>query len=125
MSLEHLQHREQLRERVKQALGPLYEEPVPAATAEQIKRGGKLYPQLCAPCHGGRGDGAGHNADAILGRPSNFTDPIEASYLSEMARVYIIENGVPGTAMVGWMKVLPESDILALYHYIKSLKKER
>ena len=47
----------ELRERLKGELGEKYDQSVPEATEAQLKRGAELYPQVCASCHGGRGDG--------------------------------------------------------------------
>ena len=121
VTLAQGRQREELREAIKRRLGPEYEQPLPPATEAQIRRGAELYPKLCAPCHGGRGDGAGHNATAILGKPSDFTDPQAATFFSEQGRLFIIKKGAPGTAMMGWEKVLPEKDILALYYFIRTL----
>lgn len=115
----------EIREQIKNQLGEKYDKPVPAATADQLKRGSQLYPQICASCHGGRGEGKGHIADGILGTPSNFTDAEEATFYSEQARLHIIRKGIPGTAMMGWENVLIEKDILAVYLYIRSLIKSK
>ncbi|MCZ6817904.1 MAG: cytochrome c [Calditrichaeota bacterium] len=110
-----------LREHLKRQLGDKYEAPVPAASPDQLKRGGELFAKVCAACHGGRGEGKGHVATALAGTPTNLTSPHEASFFSEQARLYIIRKGMPGTAMMGWEDVLTEQDILALYLYIRSL----
>ncbi len=124
MTFDQRQQMLMLRETLKSELGESYYASLPEATADQLARGAELFPKLCAPCHGGRGDGAGHNAEAIIGKPTNFTDPAQAKFFSERARLYIIEYGAPGTAMVGWGKVLPKSDIVSLYLYVRSLIKQ-
>ena len=117
----HIERRLAFREKLKEALGANYFEPVVAEPA-QFERGKALYPQLCGPCHGGRGDGKGHTGAALAFPPPAFTDPVQADFFSERARLEIIRNGVPGTPMMAWGKVLPESDIVGLYLYIRSLK---
>lgn len=109
------------RETLKQKLGDLYHKPVQEASSLQLDRGAQLYSQLCASCHGGRGEGNGHAGETLLSNPSNLTDEQEARFYSEQARLHIIRNGVPGTAMMGWQGVLPEEDILAVYLYIRFL----
>ncbi len=110
-------HRQQLQEE----LGSKYNEPVPQGTAAQLERGARLYAQVCAPCHGPRGSGEGHTGEGLLSRPTALTDRAQAKYFSEQARIEIIRKGIPGSAMMGWQGVLPESDILAVYLYIRSL----
>lgn len=121
MNPSHRQRQAQVREQLRLKLGERYDEPVPAATPQQLERGSKLYVQLCAPCHGGRGDGKGHTGVALAIPPSVFTDREQARFFSEQARLHIIRKGMPGTAMMGWETVLPEKDIQALYGYIRSL----
>jgi len=112
---------EELRRQLQQTLGEKYDDPVPAATVTQLKRGSVLFAQLCAGCHGARGDGKVAHPGALLQQPSNFTDLAQAMFFSEQARLQIIRKGISGTAMMGWEEVLPESDILAIYLYIRYL----
>lgn len=112
---------EKLRVELQNTLGGKYHEPVAAATTTQLKRGSALYKELCAACHGVRGDGKIEHPGVLLQQPSDFTDETQATFFSEQARLHIIRKGVPGTAMMGWADVLPEEDILALYMYARHL----
>lgn len=115
----------QLREQIKDELGEQYDSPIPAPTEAQLKRGAKLYPQLCGSCHGLRGRGNGKVvAEGLLDKPTDFTDPQMAYFFSDRARLYIIKKGISGTSMMGWENVLSEDDLLALFHYIRSLAPE-
>jgi len=117
-----LQRLAQLREQIKEELGEQYDVPIPAATEAQLKRGAKLYPQLCGSCHGLRGRGNGKVVtEGLLDKPTDFTNPEMAHFFSDRARLYIIKKGIPGTSMMGWENVLSEDDLLALFHYIRSL----
>jgi len=118
------QRRVELRRKIQATLGEQYDEPVPAATPTQLKRGIELYAQLCSPCHGSQGDGKVAHPGGLLQQPSDFTDPREAELFSEQGRLYVIRKGVEGTAMMGWEEVLPESDIMALYLFVRSLQKK-
>lgn len=118
---EQQQRWEELRQQLQQALDGQYQEPVPAATLPQLKRGSELYAQLCAGCHGARGDGKADHPGGLLQQPSSFTDSAQATFFSEQARLSIIRKGIAGTAMMGWGEVLPESDILAIYAYVRYL----
>lgn len=110
---------ENLRQQLQQALGEKYDEPLPAATTAQLKRGSELFAELCAGCHGARGDGKIEHPGVLLQQPSDFTDKTQATFFSEQARLHIIRKGVPGTAMMSWEEVLSEEDILAVYMYVR------
>ena len=112
---------EELRRQLQQTLGEKYNTPIPAATVPQLKHGSVLFMQLCAGCHGTRGDGKAGHPGVLLQPPSNFTDPAQATFFSEQARLQTIRQGIAGTAMMGWGEVLPEDDILAIYLYIRYL----
>ncbi|MFQ5605354.1 MAG: c-type cytochrome [bacterium] len=116
-----LQRRLAFREKIKLELGAKYFQPVASVADSQNERGAEIYSKLCAPCHGGRGKGDGFTAEGLLVPPSDFTDAKQAAFYSEPARVYIIRNGVPGTPMIGWDRILPEDDILAVYAFVRSL----
>ncbi len=118
---QQLRRMEDIRERLKKELGEKYDQPIPAASVEQLKRGSELYAQLCASCHGARGDGKGEIAEGILGHPTDFTDGNQATFYSEPARLQIIRKGVAGTPMMGWENVLTEQEMLAVYVYVRSL----
>jgi len=113
---------ETLRRALQKKLGEQYHASIPEASAEQIRRGAELFSQLCAACHGSRGNGVS-NSSALseLGAPSNFTDPKAASFFSDRARLEIIKTGIPGTAMMGWGSILREKDMISIYLYVKSL----
>ena len=77
-------------------LGESYSTLVPNGTEQQLQRGATLFGQLCAACHGGRGKADGHAAVAFSHRPSDLTDPDEAAFFSEQARLHVIKKGIAG-----------------------------
>ena len=111
----------ELRERLKVELGKKYDRQIPDATETQLERGAELYPQVCASCHGGRGDGLGKITEGLAGNPTSFTDLEQAAFFSEQARLQIIRKGIAGTPMMAWGNILTEEDIMALYLYTRSL----
>ena len=123
-TLAQHQRMEAYRQEIRQLLGKKYDTPVAKADSIQLERGKYLFAELCSSCHGGLGRGRGRASEKLTTLPPNFTDPQQASFYSEQARLYIIRKGVPGTTMFGWEKHLSEEDILALYVHVRSLIKE-
>lgn len=80
-------------------------------------RGGVLYMQNCAMCHGETG------ARATTGRmqppPRNFTTPEAAAELTRKRMIASITNGRPGTAMKGYGAQFNKSDIEAMADFIR------
>ncbi len=113
----------ELRDKLKQQLGVTYNQPIPEATGAQLDRGRALYDQLCASCHGHRGNGEGVNNNALVYKPSDLSDRKQAHFFSEQARLHIITNGIEGSAMISWKNILPEKDLLSVYVYTRSLIK--
>ncbi|NUM76035.1 c-type cytochrome, partial [candidate division KSB1 bacterium] len=61
---------ENLRQELRKTLGEKYDAPVAAATLPQLKRGSDLFAELCAGCHGARGDGKTEHPGVLLHQPS-------------------------------------------------------
>lgn len=80
-------------------------------------RGGVLYTQNCATCHGEMG------ARATTGRmqppPRDFTTPEAAVELTRKRMIASITNGRPGTAMMGYGSQLSRGDIEAIADFIR------
>lgn len=96
------------------------------------QRGRRLYRQTCAPCHGVRGDGQGPAARGLQPRPHDFTrglykfrtTPFDAMPTdADLFRT--ISEGIPGTPMPAWKRLLSESQRQALVHYIKTFAAEK
>ena len=93
----------------------------------EMQRGRNIYLRACVPCHGVRGDGKGPAARGFDPAPRNFrrgtfkfrTTVSGALPLDEdLERT--VREGVPGTEMPRWKKVLSEQDIKAVVQYVKS-----
>jgi mono/diheme cytochrome c family protein len=111
---------------------------LPASQIERIeqqvwnKRGQQLYQEACAPCHGLSGDGQGPAAPGLYPQPHDFTKglykfrttPITAMP-TDADLVRTISEGIPGTAMPAWKRLLSPSQRLALAHYLKTLAAEK
>lgn len=86
---------------------------VPPAPAQQ-------YAQLCARCHGEKGDGNGPVADNLLPRPRVFTNARFFNWLPEERAFRAIRDGVPGTAMPPFGKILDEKQAQALFAWVRA-----
>lgn len=80
------------------------------STAEEI------YKRHCSVCHGDRGAGNSRAARDLAPPPRNFN---EAANLTRGMMIYIVTNGKPGTAMVGWKSRLSEKEIASVVDYIR------
>lgn len=109
-------------QRLKRELGDKYNQPVPAATKEQLASGKKIYAKSCVACHGESGKGNGPAAAAFKQKPADFTDPEHSRFYSDQGRMYIIKKGITGTPMSGWEAVLNEKEIQSVHAYIRSLR---
>ncbi len=118
----HMKHMNDVRNWLKQQLGDKYNDPVPPATEAQMAMGKKTFMTICAACHGMSGKGDGAAAAALNPKPADFTDPEHSSFYSDQGRLYIIKNGIKGSAMVGWQASLNEKQIKAVYAYVRSLR---
>ena len=80
-----------------------------------------MFAQHCAACHGADGRGDGPAAAALDPAPADLAGP-RAPHLKGIPRRQIIEEGRPGTAMVGWKSVLSPEDLDAGYGFVHDLK---
>ena len=90
------------------------------ASAEARTRGGMLFHDHCALCHGERGDGRGARREGLTSPPRNFTDPAWRASMTPRRVFFAIREGLQGTAMPGW-KALSEQDALAITAHVLSL----
>jgi mono/diheme cytochrome c family protein len=112
-----------------------------AAAQERLQRlpqqvtpqtGQQLYRQACAPCHGIRGDGQGPAARGLEPKPHNFTQgafkfrTTRADAMPTDADIFrTISEGIAGTAMPAWKRLLSAQQRLTLVQYIKTFDAEK
>lgn len=118
----HMEHMNDVREMLKDKLGADYGEPLPLATNEDVAGGKVIYQQYCAACHGVAGMGDGPAAGGLSSQPADFTDTEHSGYYSNRGRLWIIQNGVSETPMVGWLDTLGEEGTRQVYSYVQSLR---
>ncbi len=92
--------------------------PVPLAPnrTPDLTRGGKLYAQNCAACHGAAGDGHGPEAAKLDTPPIAFTDAGRARQRGVFGLYQVITQGLDGTAMPSFGGLSPD-DRWALAFY--------
>ena len=98
------------------------------ATVEAQPRGKAVYDAHCVECHGPTGKGDGPSASYLVPRPRDFTSGKYKIRSTETGTVpsdddliASVRRGLYGTAMPGWDRILPDSDITDVVQYIKTL----
>jgi cytochrome c oxidase cbb3-type subunit 2 len=101
-----------------------------AATAgsDSAARGKAVYEKRCVECHGAAGRGDGPASLLLAPRPRDFTagkfkirSTESGSPPTDDDLLRSVRQGLYGTAMPGWEKVLSEPDIQDVVVYIKTL----
>lgn len=101
-------------------------EPTPAAIAS----GKKFYMNYCSNCHGATADGHGIIAPNLTPSPRNLvvvTSWGEKPFIDYMpdSRLYeSITNGVPGTSMSPWIKVMTDEERWSIITYLRDRARE-
>jgi cytochrome c oxidase cbb3-type subunit III len=80
-------------------------------------RGGVLYMQACAMCHGDTGTRA--TSGRMQPPPRDFTLPDAAAELTRERMIASVTHGRPGTAMAGYANQFSKSDIEAMVDFIR------
>jgi mono/diheme cytochrome c family protein len=103
--------------------------PFPAAP-ERIAAGRKLFLSYCQNCHGPKADGKGVIATNLTPMPRNLVTVSswgEKPFIDYMpdSRLYeSITNGVPGTSMAPWIKVLSDEERWSVLAYLRDRARE-
>jgi len=87
-------------------------------TPPQEKEPAGAYRELCARCHGDKGDGNGMIALYLDPSPRDFT---KAAFMNSKADTRLLESiakGVPGTSMPAWERILGAKQQEALLGFI-------
>jgi high-affinity iron transporter len=77
----------------------------PKKTPELLKQGKKIFEQICATCHGSKGDGKGPAGAALKPPPSDFQKPLEEwpNTKGDPQKIFeVISKGIPNSSMVAW-----------------------
>ena len=84
---------------------------LPANPGKDLSKGKQIYSQVCFYCHGNNLEG---------GKGPALNDAYWRHGSSPEAILKVINDGVPGTEMIGYKKVLPVQDIQSLLSYLLS-----
>ncbi len=101
-----------------------------AYSAEALASGKRLFLNYCASCHGARADGRGVIAPNLVPMPRNLVAIAswgEKPFIDYMpdSRLYdSITNGVPGTSMSPWIKVMNDSERWSLLLFLRDQARE-
>lgn len=89
----------------------------------EANAGRGIFQQNCATCHGTHGLGNGPNAIALAKKPANFSRPFYKDY-DDVTWYWRVHEGVPGTRMPQWGKLLTQKQIWYLVAFLKTLPRE-
>src|SRR5262245_5416426 len=98
------------------------------ARVDAQPRGKAVYDKYCTECHGREGKGDGPSAFYVAPRPRDFStgrykirSTETGSVPTDEDLVRSVRQGLYGTAMPGWDRILSDADIQDVVAYIKSL----
>ncbi len=77
----------------------------PKKTPELLKEGKQIFEQVCASCHGSKGDGKGPAGAALKPPPTDFQKPLKGwpNTKGNPQEIFeVISKGIPNSAMVAW-----------------------
>jgi mono/diheme cytochrome c family protein len=83
-------------------------------------KGGAIFAERCAGCHGTTGGGDGPLAPFLSPRPASLISA-GTSVKTDEELLHVIANGKPKTAMPAWKDLLSEQERLDVVAYIRAL----
>ena len=92
--------------------------PFPAGLAGDSVWGKTFYEANCAECHGPKGDGEGRRAYFMIKKPKDFLSRTARAELDRPKLFEYVGNGVVGTTMPAWEKVLTPQQIANVGEYV-------
>ena len=82
--------------------------------------GDAIYKALCLRCHGAKGDGVGPIAEHLDPYPRDLTKVGFMNSKSDARLIASIRNGVEGTSMPAWGKLLSEEQAKTVLTYVQT-----
>lgn len=89
-------------------------------TAPALRAPKDVYAALCLRCHGEKGDGRGPIAEHLDPTPRDFTKSGFMNSKPEARLLASIRQGVPGTSMPAWGRLLGEGEAKGLLDHIQA-----
>jgi len=89
---------------------------VPPISADEAQN----FKLLCSRCHGEKGDGLGKNAIYLDPAPRDLTKASFFNSKPDDRFLHSIANGVPGTSMPAWGKVLSNDQISGIFGHVRT-----
>src|SRR4051812_41354316 len=100
---------------------------VGSARVQAQPRGKAIYDARCIECHGESGRGDGPSAGYLSPRPRDFTtgrykirSTETGSVPTDEDLIQSVQQGLYGTAMPGWARILSETEIRDVVTYLKA-----
>lgn len=94
--------------------------PMPNKLVGDRAAGKAMFDDTCATCHGREGNGEGPRAYFINPRPADFQQPQYKADLNRPTLFKAISDGIVGSEMPAWSKVLNQQDIANVAEYVFS-----
>ena len=119
---EHYDHKNPL-DSISGASPYQLHEQIPDTTdlTEQQQRGGILFQQNCAFCHGADATGKNWIGSFMEPHARDLTNT-EITMRQDQQLLRLIRNGLPNTSMPAWKHVLDDEQIINIIHYLKRLQ---
>jgi putative copper resistance protein D len=92
--------------------------PVPYTTSA-VARGGALYAQQCASCHGVYGHGDGPLAASLTVKPANLAE--HAAFHRPGDLFWVVAHGLSGTPMPSFAMQLGDTEIWSVVRFLRAL----
>jgi mono/diheme cytochrome c family protein len=90
---------------------------------EARARGGQIFLEHCALCHGADADGRGRRREGLTGSPTDFTSAVWRASATPDGVFTVIREGKHGTSMPAWPS-LDDRDVADLAAYVLSVRAE-
>lgn len=95
------------------------------ADTARANRGGQVFGQQCASCHGVGGTGDGPASQSLNPKPRDLTQATAYKFGADREGVEkTIRNGIPGSAMPAFGGVLSDDQIEAVSDFVITLQKK-
>jgi mono/diheme cytochrome c family protein len=92
--------------------------PFPNGLRGDARKGKRFFDHNCFTCHGKKGNGKGPRSSFINPRPRNFLSIESRIRLNRPTLFKAIHNGVRGSVMPSWGKVLSDQQIADVAEYV-------